>query len=176
MKLIASLTSPYARKIQVILAEKGLPYQPPRSRRSGMPDSHVPQYNLLGKVLRRWSATVGHGSTPAIAEHPNCWALGAGDDSTTASLALRQTEALADGITDAAVAAFLGSQSPDEAAATLAWRQREDPAGPEQRGFARVEARDGLNGDAVVGDVAAGCALACLDPAPADHRLAPPPP
>ena len=62
MKLIASLTSPYARKIRVILAEKGLPFQ----LEVDVPwnaDSHVPQYNPLGKVRCWWPATAGYGST-----------------------------------------------------------------------------------------------------------------
>ena len=82
-----------------------------------------------------------------------------------AALPVRQTEALADGITDAAVAAFLEANRPDEERSdTGLARQREKILRGLNALTARVEARDGLNGDALsLGDVAAGCALAYLD-------------
>ena len=49
MKLVASLTSPYARKIRVALAEKGLPF----TLEVDIPwlaETSVPDYNPLGKV------------------------------------------------------------------------------------------------------------------------------
>src|SRR6516162_9856508 len=49
MRLVASLTSPYARKVRIVLAEKkiecDLLEEAPWS-----PDTSVPQYNPLGKV------------------------------------------------------------------------------------------------------------------------------
>ena len=49
MKLIGSLTSPYVRKARIVLAEKHIGYnfelEAPWNA-----DSHVPDYNPLGKV------------------------------------------------------------------------------------------------------------------------------
>ena len=49
MKLVASLTSPYARKIRVVLAEKGLPFELAVDI-PWLADTRVPGYNPLGKV------------------------------------------------------------------------------------------------------------------------------
>ena len=49
MKLIGSLTSPYVRKVRVVLAEKRIDYE----MQVDLPwneDSKVPEYNPLGKV------------------------------------------------------------------------------------------------------------------------------
>ena len=167
MKLIASLTSPYARKIRVILAEKALPFE----LDVDIPwnaDTRVPQTNPLGKVPvlvaddgRAWF------DSPVSAEYLEL--LGA-DPSVipadrAAAVAVRQTEALADGITDAAVAAFLERQRPEaQRSEDVLARQ----CGKIERALStladRAEARDGLNGETIsLGDVAAGCALAYLD-------------
>ena len=49
MKLVASLTSPYARKIRVALAEKNLPFELEVDI-PWLADTRVPSYNPLGKV------------------------------------------------------------------------------------------------------------------------------
>ena len=49
MKLVVSLTSPYARKIRVVLAEKGLPFELEVDI-PWLADTRVPVYNPLGKV------------------------------------------------------------------------------------------------------------------------------
>ncbi|MEQ1668319.1 MAG: glutathione S-transferase N-terminal domain-containing protein, partial [Sulfuriferula sp.] len=49
MKLIASLTSPYARKVRIVLAEKHIECE----LQIDVPwdaDSHVPDFNPLGKI------------------------------------------------------------------------------------------------------------------------------
>lgn len=49
MKLIASLTSPFVRKVRIVLAEKHIPYQ----LVVDIPwdaQTHVPEFNPLGKV------------------------------------------------------------------------------------------------------------------------------
>jgi glutathione S-transferase len=113
MKLVVSLTSPYARKIRVALAEKGLPF----TLEVDIPwlaETSVPDYNPLGKVpaLVADDGEVWYDS-PVIAEYLET--LGGSPllpAERTAALPVRQTEALADGITDAAVAAFLESRRP----------------------------------------------------------------
>ena len=49
MKLIGSLTSPFVRKVRVLLAEKGLDFELVQENVMS-PDSTVPDYNPLRKV------------------------------------------------------------------------------------------------------------------------------
>ena len=166
MKLVVSLTSPYARKIRVVLAEKGLPFELEVDI-PWLADTRVPGYNPLGKV----PALVADGGevwfdSPVIAEYLDTLAgpaLLPAD--RLAALPVRQAEALADGITDAAVAAFLEGMRPAE---------RQDPASIERqlgkihRGLAALEQRlaqrKGLGGEALtIADIAAGCTLGYLD-------------
>ncbi len=166
MKLVASLTSPYARKIRVALAEKGLPF----SLEVDIPwlaETSVPDYNPLGKVpaLVADDGEVWYDS-PVIAEYLE--PLGGATllpADRLAALPVRQTEALADGITDAAVAAFLESRRPAE---------QQDSASIERqitkihRGLAaldrRLVERKGMAGASLsLGDIAAACALGYLD-------------
>lgn len=166
MKLIASLTSPYARKIRVILAEKQLPFE----LEVDIPwnaDSRVPDYNPLGKVPalvaddgRVWF------DSPVVATYLETQGgLALLPTEPLAALVVRQSEALADGILDAAVTHFLEAKRPldHQDAATLA-RQM----GKIQRGLTALEERarggEGVNGPALsLGDVAAGCLLGYLD-------------
>ena len=166
MKLVASLTSPYARKIRVALAEKSLPFELEVDI-PWLADTRVPGYNPLGKVpaLVADDGEVWFDS-PVIAEYLDTLAgpaLLPAD--RLAALPVRQAEALADGITDAAVAAFLEGMRPAE---------RQDPASIERqlgkihRGLAALEQRlaqrKGLGGEALtIADIAAGCTLGYLD-------------
>lgn len=166
MKLVVSLTSPYARKIRVVLAEKGLPFELEVDI-PWLADTRVPGYNPLGKVpaLVADDGEVWFDS-PVIAEYLDTLAgpaLLPAD--RLAALPVRQAEALADGITDAAVAAFLEGMRPAE---------RQDPASIERqlgkihRGLAALEQRlaqrKGLGGEALtIADIAAGCTLGYLD-------------
>ena len=49
MKLIMSLTSPFARKVRVVMAEKRIDYEPVVDI-PWEPTTRVPEYNPLGKV------------------------------------------------------------------------------------------------------------------------------
>lgn len=166
MKLVASLTSPYARKIRVALAEKSLPFELEVDI-PWLADTRVPSYNPLGKVP---ALVADDGElwfdSPVIAEYLDTLAgplLLPAD--RAAALPVRQAEALADGITDAAVAAFLEGMRPAE---------RQDPAAIERqlgkisRGLtaleARVAQRKGCAGEALsIADIAIGCTLGYLD-------------
>jgi glutathione S-transferase len=166
MKLVASLTSPYARKIRVALAEKNLPFELEVDI-PWLADTRVPSYNPLGKVP---ALVADDGElwfdSPVIAEYLDTLAgplLLPAD--RAAALPVRQAEALADGITDAAVAAFLEGMRPAE---------RQDPAAIERqlgkisRGLAVLEARvaqrKGCAGEALsIADIAIGCTLGYLD-------------
>lgn len=166
MKLILSLTSPYARKIRIVLAEKALPY----AQEVDIPwlaETSVPDYNPLGKVpaLIADDGEVWYDS-PVIAEYLETQggpALLPAE--RLAALPVRQTEALADGITDAAVAAFLESRRPAEQqdAASIARQLTKI-----RRGLAALEERlgqrKGFGGnDLNLADIAVGCALGYLD-------------
>jgi glutathione S-transferase len=167
MKLIVSLTSPYARKIRVLLAEKGIAYD----QIVDIPwnaETRVPDFNPLGKVpaLVADDGEVWFDS-PVIAGYLE--AAGRGPrmlpEDPMAAAVVRQTEALCDGILDASVAAFLETKRPAERqdTGTIA-RQR----GKIERALAalaaRVAAQRGCNGTELsLGDIAAGCALGYLD-------------
>lgn len=115
MELVASLTSPFARKIRVILEEKSLSYDLHES----IPwdsDSDVINYNPLGKV----PALVDQGKiwtdSAVIADYleyvsPKVQLIPA--DSLQA-LEVKQVEALADGICEAAIAIFLERKRPSD--------------------------------------------------------------
>jgi glutathione S-transferase len=114
MKLIGSLTSPYVRKVRIVLAEKKLEcmfeIDSPWS-----PDSKVPNINPLGKV----PVLLLDDTTPVYDSRVIVEYL----DASTANnrlipsngrerLMVRRWEALADGICDAAASAFLESKRP----------------------------------------------------------------
>lgn len=113
MKLIASLTSPFARKIRILLHEKQLPFELvvdiPWNE-----DTQVPAYNPLGKVPvlltddgeciydSRVIAEYLEG-LPGASFIPADW---------RERVAVRRLEALADGVADAAATVFLERKRP----------------------------------------------------------------
>ena len=107
MRLLGTDTSPYTRKVRLVLAEKGIPcsYEaaPPRE-----PGSPVPQANPLGRVptLILDDGTAVYDS-PVICEYLDALndrpvLIPRGDPA--ARMRVRRWEALADGIMDSAVA------------------------------------------------------------------------
>lgn len=116
MKLIGSLTSPYVRKVRVVLAEKKIEYEfeldSPWS-----PESNVPNINPLGKipVLVLDEETTLFDSR-VISEYldnvaPNNKLMPAPNRERTE---VKRWEALADGICDAAALIFLEKKRPTE--------------------------------------------------------------
>lgn len=113
MKLIASLTSPFARKVRILLMEKAFPF----SLEVDIPweaDTRVPQSNPLGKIP---VLVLDDGMTlydsRVIAEYLD----GLGGvlcipEPFAARIAVRRLEALADGVSDAAAAIFLERRRP----------------------------------------------------------------
>jgi len=168
MKLTASPTSPYARKIRVLLAEKGIDFEliedsPWES------DSGVPALNPLGKVPVLETDDGAHFyDSPVIAGYLE--ALGTGPrfipDEPMPAVHVRQTEALADGITDAALLIRLETLRPTEA-------QLRDTVERQQakieRGLQALEAQlpsgeHWFHGHHIsLADIAVGCALEYLD-------------
>lgn len=105
MKLIGSYTSPFVRKISILLLEKGMTFEfvneQPYNAENG-----VAQYNPLGKVP---ALVTDEGEywfdSPIIAEYIELLGVAPAmlPADPKAALAVKQIEALADGIMDAAL-------------------------------------------------------------------------
>jgi glutathione S-transferase len=115
MKLIASLTSPYARKIRIVLAEKKIDFDLVLDS-PWEPGNTVSTLNPLGKVP---VLVLDDDSTlfdsRVIAEYldtvaPNNRLIPA---SGRERISVKRWEALADGVLDATVTAFLEARRPD---------------------------------------------------------------
>lgn len=167
MKLIASLTSPYARKIRIVLAEKTLPFELVLDSPWDA-GTRVPERNPLGKIPVL-IADDGEAffDSPVVAAYLETLdsALKLVPDEPLAAVRVRQTEALADGLCDAAVTIRLESMRPAEVRdeANIA-RQ----TGKVLRALDALEARLGsdswFNGEAMqLGDIAVGVALGYVD-------------
>ncbi len=109
MKLITSLTSPYGRKVRIVLLEKKIPFKI-QVENPWSPDTPVPSFNPLGKVPAlvledgisvfdsRVIVEYLDNVSPVAHLIPN---------EPKIRMMVRGIEALADGVTDAAVALFL---------------------------------------------------------------------
>ena len=116
MKLIGSLTSPYVRKVRIVLAEKKIEYEFELDP-AWSPGSNVPNINPLGKipVLVLDEETTLFDSR-VISEYldnvaPNNKLMPAPNRERTE---VKRWEALADGICDAAALPFLVRKRPTE--------------------------------------------------------------
>ncbi|MFY9994331.1 MAG: glutathione S-transferase [Leclercia sp.] len=128
MKLIGSYTSPFVRKISVLLLEKGITFEfvneQPYQAENG-----VAQYNPLGKVP---ALVTDDGEcwfdSPIIASYIELLDIAPAmvPRDGKAALIVRQTEALADGIMDAALASVREQARPAaQQSETELLRQRE---------------------------------------------------
>ena len=167
MKLIASHTSPYARKVRIALAEKKIEYdlveESPWAAQTA-----VPAYNPLGKVP---VLVLDDGTTlfdsRVIVEYLDTVSPVSRliPEPNRQRIVVRRWEALADGICDAAVALVLERKRP-------ARQQNKDWLDRQQRkidlGLKELAEELGekawCNGEAYsLADIATGCALAYLD-------------
>ncbi|MEZ5614161.1 MAG: glutathione S-transferase [Rhodocyclaceae bacterium] len=167
MKLIGSLTSPYARKARIVLAEKKIEYEfvPDNPWNA---DSHVARFNPLGKVpvlVLDDESTLF--DSRVIVEYldsvtPNNRLLPA---SGRERIRIKRWEALADGVLDAAVAAFLESRRPKkEQSASVIGRQREKIVRSLEMMSEELGEQPWCTGNAFsLADVAVGAALGYLD-------------
>ena len=114
MKLIGSLTSPYVRKVRIVLAEKRIGYDFEVDSPWNA-DSHVPNHNPLGKIP---ILILDDGSTlfdsRVIVEYldsvnPVSRLI---PESNRHRIMVKRWEALADGICDAAATVFLERKRP----------------------------------------------------------------
>lgn len=167
MKLIASLTSPFARKVRVVLAEKGLPCElvvdVPWNT-----DTTVPQFNPLGKVpvLLTDDASTIFDSRVIVEylEEVKPWPLLLPADAG-ARIAVKRWEALADGVSDAAATIFLERKRP-AAQQSPEWIARQ--MDKIRLGLAAMNNDLGVQAYCVGGqfslaDIATGCTLGYLD-------------
>ncbi|WP_350282462.1 glutathione S-transferase [Nitrosomonas sp.] len=169
MKLIGSLTSPYVRKVRIVLGEKGIDHEftndPPFS-----PDTRVAQVNPLGKVP---ALIMDDGyilfDSRVIVEYlddlngPESGRLipAAGPQ----RLRVKRWEALADGIIDACVAIYLEWKRP-ESQQSQEWIERQQKK--IDQGLHAIAAELGdkpwCEGESMtLADIALGCAFGYLD-------------
>jgi glutathione S-transferase len=167
MKLIGSLTSPYVRKVRVVLAEKRIDYE----MQVDLPwneDTKVPEYNPLGKVpvLLLDDGTSLFDSRVIVEYLDTVTPLGRlipeGNRERTL---VKRWEALADGISDAAAATVIESRRPAKLQ-SKDWIARQ--RGKIDSGLKAVSRELGekswCSGDAYnLSDIAVGCALGFLD-------------
>lgn len=176
MKLLASLTSPYVRKVRVVLAEKKIDYELVLES-PWVEGNTVSLSNPLGKIpvlILDDESTVF--DSRVIAEYldtmaPNNRLIPA---SGRERISVKRWEALADGVLDAAVAAFLEERRPD-GERSPSWIQR-------QRGKIDLTLQamsDDLGDQAwchgnsmTLADISVGCALGYLLLRLADLRWA----
>ena len=125
MKLVGSRSSPYVRKVRVILAEKKLPFEF-LEENAWSADTTVPRYNPLNKVP---ALVMDDGEaiydSAVIAEYLDALSggglipAGAGERAR-----VRRDEALGDGIADAGITVFL-ERKRDAARQDPAWIARQ---------------------------------------------------
>ncbi|MDP3419337.1 MAG: glutathione S-transferase [Thiobacillus sp.] len=167
MKLVTSLTSPYGRKVRVVLAEKKIPFQL-QVENPWAPDSEVPTYNPLGKVpVLVLEGGVSVFDSRVIVEYldhasPVSNLIPAEHKSR---MAVRGIEALSDGVTDAAVALFLERKRPaaQQSADWLVLQEKTLFRGLEALAEALGENTWFLGNGITLADVACGCTLGYLD-------------
>lgn len=114
MKLIGSYTSPYVRKVRVVLAEKKIEADF-EIESPWTPDSHVPDHNPLGKIpILLLDDGTSLFDSRVIVEYldnvtPNNKLMPAPNRER---MEVKRWEALADGLLDAGVAAVLEAKRP----------------------------------------------------------------
>ncbi|HYA21339.1 MAG TPA: glutathione S-transferase [Burkholderiales bacterium] len=167
MKLIGSLTSPFVRKVRVVLAEKRIDYE----MQVDVPwseDTKVPEYNPLGKVpVLLMDEGTSLFDSRVIAEYldtvtPLGRLIPEGSRERTL---VKRWEALADGISEAAAAIVVESRRPAKLQ-SKDWMTRQ--RGKVVRGLKAASIdlgeKNWCSGDTYnLSDIAVGCALGFLD-------------
>ncbi|MBI4741975.1 MAG: glutathione S-transferase [Betaproteobacteria bacterium] len=166
MKLIGSLTSPYARKVRIVLAEKKIDYDFEVDS-PWTPETRVPQVNPLGKipVLVLDDETVLFDSR-VIVEYldnvaPNNKLMPAPNRERTE---VKRWEALADGVCDAAALIFLERKRPPKQQGKE-WVARQEDKIERSLEFMSEQLGEGawcMGTHFSLADIAAGCALGYL--------------
>ena len=167
MKLIGSLTSPYVRKVRIVMAEKKLDYQI-EIENVWSPDTKIQKYNPLGKVpclvMEDGGALF---DSRVIVEYLDTLSPVARllPQSGRERAAVKCWEAIADGLLDASVMIFRERLRP-EAQQSAEWIERHF-----SKIYASLDAMNKSLGDHqycmginyTLADIAVGCALGYLD-------------
>ena len=167
MKLITSLTSPFGRKARIVLLEKKIPFQL-QVENPWLPDSIVPTFNPLGKVpVLVLEDGVSVFDSRVIVEYldhvspvghliPN---------EPKSRMMVRGVEALADGVTDAAVLVFMEKKRAPEQQSSdwLVLQEKAMFRGLEALAEALGEKPWYLGNSMTLADIACGCMLGYLD-------------
>ncbi|MBW8330028.1 MAG: glutathione S-transferase N-terminal domain-containing protein [Thiobacillus sp.] len=166
MKLVTSLTSPYGRKVRVVLAEKKIPFQL-QVENPWQPDSPVSALNPLGKVpvlvLEDGISVFDSRVIVEYLDHVSPVAhLIPGEPKSR--MIVRGVEALADGVTDAAVAVYLERKRAAEQQSSdwLTLQEKTLFRGLEALSEALGEKPWYLGNSMTLADVACGCTLGYL--------------
>ncbi len=167
MKLILTLTSPFARKVRIVMAEKKIEYEMVVDN-PWEATTHVPESNPLGKVP---VLVMDDGTTlfdsRVIVEYldmvsPVHRLI---PESVRQRVQVRRWEALADGVSEAAAAIFLENKRPEAQRSPewIALQQRAVDLG--LKAFAEeLGDKTWCTGDAYnLSDIAVGCAFGYLD-------------
>jgi glutathione S-transferase len=167
MKLLTSLTSPYGRKVRVVLLEKKIPFQL-QVENPWLPDNTVADFNPLGKIpVLVLEDGVSVFDSRVIVEYldhltPVAHLI---PSEVKSRLAVRGIEALADGIVDAAVAVYLERKRPleQQSADWMLLQEKTLFRGLEALSEALGEKPWFLGTAMTLADIASGCALAYLN-------------
>ena len=167
MKLVTSLTSPYGRKVRVVLAEKKIPFRL-QVENPWLPDSPVSSLNPLGKVpVLVLEDGVSVFDSRVIVEYldhltPVAHLI---PSEPKSRMIVRGVEALTDGVTDAAVLVFLEKKRPPEqqSADWIVLQEKTLFSGLEALSEALGENAWFLGNSMTLADVACGCMLGYLD-------------
>ena len=167
MKLVTSLTSPFGRKARIVLLEKKIAFRL-QVENPWLPDTPVPSFNPLGKVpVLVLEDGISVFDSRVIAEYldhltPVAHLIPTDPKSR---MIVRGVEALADGVTDAAVLVFLEKKRPPEqqSADWLALQNKTQFSGLEALSEALGEKPWFLGNSMTLADVACGCMLGYLD-------------
>lgn len=162
MKLVGSKTSPYVRKVRVLLAERAIPFEF-FEESAWTATTTVPRYNPLNKVpalvLDDGASIYDSG---VISEYLDAISGGTFIPGAPAERArVRTLEALGDGIADAGITLFL-ERKREEARRDPAWMQRQrDKLDAAVEALSRaLGERPFLGGERMnLGDIACACAL-----------------
>lgn len=166
MKLVGSKTSPYVRKIRVILAERAIPFDFVEES-AWNADTTVPRYNPLNKVpaLQLDDGESLYDSS-VIAEYLDAISGGKFVPAKPLERArVRRGEALGNGLADAGVAVFL-ERKREASRQDAKWIARQlDKVDAATHAMARELGREPFMGGAEMNlaDIACGCALFWLE-------------
>lgn len=167
MKLISSPTTPYGRKVRIVLLEKKIPFElvidVPWNA-----DTKVGNFNPLGKVpvlvLKDGETLYDSRVIVEYLEHVSPVGQLIPPDAGS-RIETRKIEALADGVTDAAALIFLEFKRP-EAQRSQDWMLRQQGKvfkGLEALAEALGERVNFIGNKLSLADIAAGCCLGYLD-------------